>query len=59
MKWAGIIARTGIRNAHKILVRKSQGKRPLGRLRHRMDDNVKMDIREMVCEQHEIGLGQG
>jgi hypothetical protein len=35
-----------MRNAYKILVKKSQGKRPLGRLRHRWEDIIKMDLRE-------------
>jgi hypothetical protein len=35
------------RNAHRILVGKPEGKRPLGRLRHRCMDNIKMDLREI------------
>jgi hypothetical protein len=38
------------RNAYRILVGKPDGKRPLGRLRRRWVDNVKMYLRE-------IGLG--
>jgi hypothetical protein len=34
------------RNAYRILVGKPEGKRPLGRPRHRWVDNVKMDLRE-------------
>jgi hypothetical protein len=30
-----------------ILVAKPEGKRPLGRLRHRWEDNIKMDLREI------------
>jgi hypothetical protein len=33
-----------IRNAHKILVAKPEGKRPLGRTRRKWRDNIKMDI---------------
>jgi hypothetical protein len=33
----------------KVLVRKPEGKRPLGRPRRRWDDNIKMDIQEMGC----------
>jgi hypothetical protein len=33
------------RNAYGILVGKPEGKRPLGRPRHRFVDNIKMDIR--------------
>jgi hypothetical protein len=34
-------------NAYRILVRKLEGKRPLGRTRRRWDDNYKMDLREI------------
>jgi hypothetical protein len=37
----------GKKNAYKILVGKPEGKRPLGRPRHRWEDNIKMDLREM------------
>jgi hypothetical protein len=32
------------RNIYRILVGKSKGKGPLGRLRRRQGDNIKMDI---------------
>jgi hypothetical protein len=35
------------RNAYRILVGKSEVKRPLGRPRHRWMDNIKMDLREI------------
>jgi hypothetical protein len=35
------------RNAYRILVGKPEGKRPLGRLRRRCVDNIKMDLREI------------
>jgi hypothetical protein len=35
------------RNAYRTLVGKSEGKRPLGRLRHGWVDNIKIDLREM------------
>jgi hypothetical protein len=48
MRWAGHVARMGEkRNAHRILVGKPEGKRPLGRPRCRWVDNVKMDRREI------------
>ncbi|PNF37640.1 hypothetical protein B7P43_G11969 [Cryptotermes secundus] len=48
MRWAGHVARMGEkRNAYRILVRKLEGKRPLGRPRRRWVDNVKMDLREI------------
>jgi hypothetical protein len=30
-------------------VGKPEGKRPLGRPRHRWEDNIKMDLQEMGC----------
>jgi hypothetical protein len=48
MRWAGHVARMGEkRNAYRILVRKPEGKRPMGRPRRRWVDNVKMDLREL------------
>jgi hypothetical protein len=35
-------------NANKILVVKPEGKRPLGRLMHRREDNIRMDLRKIV-----------
>ena len=37
------------RGVHRILVGKPEGKRPVGRLRHRWEDNIKMDIQEVGC----------
>jgi hypothetical protein len=34
-------------NAHRILVGNSEAKRPLGRPRHRWEDNIRMDLREI------------
>jgi len=31
-------------------VGKLEGKRPLGRPRHRWEDNIKMDLQDMGCE---------
>jgi hypothetical protein len=33
------------RNAYRILVGNSEGKRPLGKARRRWVDNIKMDLR--------------
>jgi hypothetical protein len=45
MCWAGHVARMGQkRNVNRLLVGKSEGKRPLGRPRRRWIDNIKMDI---------------
>jgi hypothetical protein len=35
------------KNAYRILVGKPEGKRQVGRPRHRWEDNIKMDIREI------------
>jgi hypothetical protein len=35
------------RNAYRILVGKPEGKRPLGRSRHRRVDNIKINLREI------------
>jgi hypothetical protein len=46
--WAGHVARTVEgRGIYKVLVGRSEGKRPLGRPRHRCEDNIKMDLREI------------
>jgi hypothetical protein len=46
MRWAGHVVRMGeTRNAYRILVRKPEGKRPLGRPRRRWVDNIKIDLR--------------
>jgi hypothetical protein len=39
------------RGVHRVLVGKSEGKRPLGRPRRRWEDNIKMDLQEVgrVC----------
>jgi hypothetical protein len=51
MRWAGHVARMGEdRKVYKVLVGKSEGKRPLGRPRRRWEDGIRMDLRE-------IGLG--
>jgi hypothetical protein len=36
-----------MRNAYKVLFGKPEGKRPLGRFRHRWEDNIRMHLREM------------
>ena len=35
---------------HRVLVGKPEGKRPLGRSRHRQVDNIKMDSRGVGCD---------
>ena len=38
------------RNAYRVLVGRTEGKRPSGRPRRRWEDNVKMDLREVGCD---------
>jgi hypothetical protein len=40
------------RGVYRVLVRKSEGKRTLGRPRRRWEDNIKMDLQE-------VGGGRG
>jgi hypothetical protein len=48
MRWAGHVAHMGEgRGAYRVLVGRSEGKRPLGRPRRRWKDNIKMDLREI------------
>ena len=35
------------RGVHRVLVGKPEGKRPLGRLRRRWEDNIEMDLQEV------------
>jgi len=37
------------RGVYRVLVGKPEGKRPLGRPRHRWEENIKMDIQEVGC----------
>jgi hypothetical protein len=48
MRWVGHVAYMGeVRGAYNIFVGKSEGRRPLGRPRHRWEDNIKMDLGEI------------
>jgi hypothetical protein len=38
------------RDAYRVLVRRPEGKRPLGRPRLRWEDNIKMDLREIEID---------
>jgi hypothetical protein len=37
------------RGVYRVLVRKPEGKKPLGRPRRRWEDNIKMDLQEVGC----------
>jgi hypothetical protein len=48
MRWTGHVAGVGEkRNTYRILVGKSEGKRPLGKPRRRRVDNINMDLKEI------------
>ena len=50
MRWAGHVARMGEeRGVYRLLVGKSEGKRPLGKPRRRWVDNIRMDLQEVGC----------
>jgi hypothetical protein len=50
LRLAGHVACMGERRgAYRALVGKPEGRRPLGRPRHRWEDNIKMDLREVGC----------
>jgi hypothetical protein len=47
MRWVGHVAQMGEKRImYRLLAGKPEGKRPLGRLRHRWMDNIKMDLLE-------------
>jgi hypothetical protein len=59
MRWAGHVARMGEkRGAYRILVGRSEGRRPLGRPRRRWDDNIKTDLQEVGWGMNWIELVQ-
>ena len=50
MRWAVHVAHMAKRKgAYNILVGRPEGRRPLGRPRHRWEDNIKMDLQEAEC----------
>jgi hypothetical protein len=50
MRWAGHVVRMGDgRGVYRVLVGKTEGRRPLGRPTHRWEDNIRMDLREVGC----------
>ena len=60
MRWTGPVARMGKRrDVFSVLVGKPEGKRPLGRPRRRWEDNIKVDLQEVRCENMDwIDLAQ-
>ena len=50
MRWVGHVARMWERKrVYRVLMGKPEVKRPLGRPRHRWEDNIKMDLQEVGC----------
>jgi hypothetical protein len=47
MRWARHVALMEKRNAYRLLVGKPEGRRPLGRPKRRMLDNIRMDLVEV------------
>ncbi|KAJ4439591.1 hypothetical protein ANN_07718 [Periplaneta americana] len=60
LRWAGHVARMGeSRNSYRVLVGRPEEKRPLGRPRRRLEDNIKMDLREVGYDGRDwINLAQ-
>jgi hypothetical protein len=59
MRSAGHVARVGEgRNVYRVLVGKSEGKRPLGIPRRRWEDGIKLVLREIRCGVEWIHLAQ-
>ena len=48
MRWVRHVARI-VRGVYRVLVGIPEGKIPLGRLRRRWEDNIKMDLQEGGC----------
>ena len=59
MGWAGLVARLKGEGVYRVLVRKPEGRRPLGRPRRRWVDNIRMDLQGVGCGYMDyIGLAQ-
>jgi hypothetical protein len=60
MRWVGHVARTGEwKGVYRVLVGKTEGKRPFGMASHRWKDNIMMDLQEVGFGSMDwIGLAQ-
>jgi len=55
MRWAGNVARmVQERKVYRVLLGKPEGKRPLGRRRHKWVDNNRMDLQKVGCGYMEL-----
>jgi hypothetical protein len=60
MRWAWQVARMGnMKNAYKHFAVKPKGKRPLGRPMRRWEDNIKVNLNEIRCEDVHSHSGSG
>jgi hypothetical protein len=60
IRWVGCMAhmREG-RNVYRVFVGRPEGRRPLGRPRHRWENNIRLDLREIgINEVNWIWLAQ-
>ena len=49
IRWAGHVARMEVRgDGYRVLVRKLESKRPLGRPRRRWEDTIKIGLQDVV-----------
>jgi hypothetical protein len=59
MRWVGHVTRAGKkRGAYRNLVGRPEGRRPLGRPRRRLEDNMKMDLQEVGWGMDWVELAQ-
>jgi len=49
MIWARHVALMGERGVNRVLMRKPEGKKPLGRPGSRWENNINMDLQEVGC----------
>jgi hypothetical protein len=55
MRWVGYVARLEEeKKAYRVLVRKPEGKRPLGVPSHRWEDEIRMDLRKIGCGEPRV-----
>jgi hypothetical protein len=61
MRWAGQVACMGEeRKVYKVTVGKLEGKRPLGRSRHRLEDGIRVDLMLIDWEADRVdSVGSG
>jgi hypothetical protein len=58
-RWAGHIVYMGEgRSVYRVLVGRLKGKRPLGKSRHKWEDNIKKDFREIRIDGENRKFGR-